>query len=148
MTTLCISVPVKLLTDCLCPQIWDMTQVVGCSLATGFSSRWLALPATWSLWWPRLLFQCHGNPFVQSTSPSRLGSAATTGPAKGECVSPPHSSHNSHQCQSYKTALTRSTITMWVCVCMYVYNTHFSYGRDAIDISVYITLFPKLLLTF
>lgn len=26
----------------LSPQIWDMTQVVGCSLATGFTPRWLA----------------------------------------------------------------------------------------------------------
>lgn len=29
------------LIDSFFPQIWDMTQVVGCSIATGFSPRWL-----------------------------------------------------------------------------------------------------------
>lgn len=32
------------LIDSFFPQIWDMTQVVGCSIATGFSPRWLTPP--------------------------------------------------------------------------------------------------------
>lgn len=44
-----------ILVGCLSPQIWDMTQVVGCSLATGFSPRWLAKASTQ---WPHWPFIC------------------------------------------------------------------------------------------